>query len=156
LVFLYEGLVALVPDHKDHRRERQRLFTGNWVVGAFHLPVLKERIFIGGTGRRPHIDSLVLTENGVGAFQRAHGNQVYLDVLSLRRLRKLLPRPFQPALLLSSISNANFSVGRAAEDAASGTAAAQLRQLGLAGEEIISSGNACGDKQEHHNFTQAS
>src|SRR6516225_3589013 len=88
------------------------------------------------------------------AFLRSHGNQVDLDVLTLRGLGELLHRPLQPALLLSSVGNADLGIGRAAENSTTGTAA-QLRYLRLSCKQVIRPCKTRGDKQEHHHFAQA-
>ncbi len=44
------------------------------------------------------------------SFQRTHGNEVHLNVLSLGSRFKFLDRRFQPLLLFRSIGDADFDV----------------------------------------------
>src|SRR5271156_7006962 len=109
-VMVLEGLIALSPHHKDHGSKGKRVFFQNWIGAILGLPVFDERVLIHGACRRPDLNALISVQRRMSAFQRAHGNQIYVDMLALRGRLELLNRPLQPALLLRAVGNPEFYV----------------------------------------------
>src|SRR5215468_9767176 len=109
-VFAKEGLKALIPDDKDHRRERDGFFFENRVLAVFDLPFLHENVFVKGARRGPNLDALVSVEQSVRPLERTHGNQVDLDALTVACFGEFLDSPLEPALFLSAVRDSHFNL----------------------------------------------
>src|SRR5277367_1097122 len=109
-VMALEGLIALLPHHKDHGRQGQRIFFQDWIGAILGLPILYEGVFINCACRRPHLNALISVQRRMSTFKRTHRNQVHVDMLALRSRLELLYSPLQPALLLRAIGNTQFHI----------------------------------------------
>src|SRR5262249_26216167 len=140
-------------DEVSRRRRRDRLFFEDRIAAVFDLPFLHKRVFIEGTGGRPHLDALIAVQKSMRSLERAHGNQMDLDAFPVARFCEFLYRPLEPALFLGSVSNTQLHRSAAAREGiqhAGGRARrfAPSARTAVA-EEVVRAGNAQEDEQEN-------
>jgi hypothetical protein len=170
LQLVHEGVVALLPHHEDHRRQRQRLFLDDRVGVELRLPILDEHVFVVRRCRRPDVDPLVALENCVRRFDRSQRDQIHLNPRALGRVREFTDRPLQPALLLRPVGDAEGHAiaarqrsrggrrrrGPGAAGAARGAGAGAAAVAGTAAhQELVGPRRAGGDEQQDDEAAQA-
>lgn len=84
------------------------------------------------------------------SFQRTHGNEIHLNVLSLGSRFKLLDCRFKPLLLLRSVGDPDFDALAIAGEDVTGTQRGRENMAPLS--QPIGAGDATGDEQGNDCF----
>jgi len=89
-------------------------------------------------------------EEGVGALERTHGDEIDLNALAFGGIGELRHRPFQPALLLCAVGDTDFH-GRATTEERRHAAGGGFLRF-LPGEHEVGAGNAGHNKEKDEDF----